>query len=429
MNLLQSVEPLTWITAATVAARDVIPTALVQTGLSHAVPKAELRPGDHVYAWKLGYTYNHHGIVVNIRDCSHGCHCHHETLDCCSIVHFLPPSGQSPGRIELTSFADFAQGRSVCRCRYGVPDAEFYLKRAGICSTLVADARPLVILRALSLIDLRNFGSPDDADDICAQTEYGLLTKNSELLASWARVGERSGVRRFNSSEAAFSPQTSPGRFARLGLAVAVSAAATVAVVAVSGAATGAAAGASAGAATGAVASSTSTASAGSAAVAAGPSTAVVAANPMTISGVTTVATDVLVRSSSLVLQTGVLAASGMARALLVDIARRPQNAIEAVSCAVPSTIQMPTAASRTPSILEARRYVETQHDTLILVLKSLFQDLGVQVPKPLTPVFDSAYGCRILCEILVDVLEAAGQLATVDIATSIQTFLVDLQV
>jgi len=109
-----------------------------------------------------------------------------------------------------------------------------------MCSTCVADAQPLVILRAISLVDLRNCGFRDDPDDVCAQAEYHLLTKNSELLASWACVGELSGVRRFNSGERAFSSQTSPGRFVRLGLTVAVLSAATAAVMSACEAATGA---------------------------------------------------------------------------------------------------------------------------------------------------------------------------------------------
>ena len=33
-------------------------------GLSYSAAKEDLRPGDHVYAWKLGFLYSHHGIVV-----------------------------------------------------------------------------------------------------------------------------------------------------------------------------------------------------------------------------------------------------------------------------------------------------------------------------------------------------------------------------
>ena len=29
--------------------------------LSHRVERSEMRPGDHIYTWRAGYTYSHHG--------------------------------------------------------------------------------------------------------------------------------------------------------------------------------------------------------------------------------------------------------------------------------------------------------------------------------------------------------------------------------
>jgi len=90
----------------------------------------------------------------------------------------------------------------------------------------------------------------EDVDPL-AQVEYNLLKKNSELLARWCKVGSISGVQRFRSQETAFSPQTAPGRFIRLGVAIAVptAIAAGVAIAATGSAAasTSAAAGAAAG--------------------------------------------------------------------------------------------------------------------------------------------------------------------------------------
>ena len=29
--------------------------------LSHRVERSEIKPGDHIYTWRAGYTYSHHG--------------------------------------------------------------------------------------------------------------------------------------------------------------------------------------------------------------------------------------------------------------------------------------------------------------------------------------------------------------------------------
>lgn len=194
-----------------------------RTGLSHGTSKEQLRPGDHIYAWKLGYTFSHHGIVVKTEACDPSCD--HSDLRCCTIVHFCPASEEVPPRIALASLAEFLCGRQVCRCHYGVPAAEFFLKRSGTCSTDIPDPWPLVVIRALSLVELspQDF-TDDDVGAEMARMEYDILRRNSELLARWCKLGTKSGVRRFCSDEAAFSLQTSPGRFFRLGLATAVAA-------------------------------------------------------------------------------------------------------------------------------------------------------------------------------------------------------------
>ena len=31
--------------------------------LSHRVERSEMKPGDHIYTWRAGYTYSHHGTT------------------------------------------------------------------------------------------------------------------------------------------------------------------------------------------------------------------------------------------------------------------------------------------------------------------------------------------------------------------------------
>ncbi|CAK0882336.1 unnamed protein product [Prorocentrum cordatum] len=251
--------PMDWVstgvsTAATGA--EFVQHRLDKSGLVDSIAKTELESGDHIYAWRLGFSYNHHGIVVRTAPCEPGCQ--HDSLECCCVVHFVPPSETNGnfGRMEVVSLAQFSQGRSVCKCHYGVPSVNFYFQRSGSCSTDQRDPKPFSVLRALSLLDVG--GDAAALEDAAAQAvEYSLLNKNNELFARWCKVGDASGVRRFRSRETAFSPQTAPGRFVRLGLAVAVPvglpASGSVAAAAAGGAevAAGAGAAAAAGAETG----------------------------------------------------------------------------------------------------------------------------------------------------------------------------------
>ena len=116
--------PLDWVSVGAAACRDGVPTMMGAAGMQ-GVCKAHLQAGDHIYAsllastcfsrsfcgpccdesvgyvakaWKLGWTYNLHGIVVHTQPCKDDCL--HDTLGCCAVVRFKLP-GAEPGRIEL----------------------------------------------------------------------------------------------------------------------------------------------------------------------------------------------------------------------------------------------------------------------------------------------------------------------------------------
>jgi hypothetical protein len=70
----------------------------------------------------------------------------------------------------------------------------------------------------------------DVSNEGCERVEYDILRKNCELLALWCSVGAASGVQRFRcNEESAYSAQSAPLRFVRLGLAAAVPVGAAVA--------------------------------------------------------------------------------------------------------------------------------------------------------------------------------------------------------
>ncbi|CAK0882337.1 unnamed protein product [Prorocentrum cordatum] len=339
--------PMDWVstgvsTAATGA--EFVQHRLDKSGLVDSIAKTELESGDHIYAWRLGFSYNHHGIVVRTAPCEPGCQ--HDSLECCCVVHFVPPSETNGnfGRMEVVSLAQFSQGRSVCKCHYGVPSVNFYFQRSGSCSTDQRDPKPFSVLRALSLLDVG--GDAAALEDAAAQAvEYSLLNKNNELFARWCKVGDASGVRRFRSRETAFSPQTAPGRFVRLGLAVAVPVGLPEASSFVAGgAATGAAAAAGAGSAAAATAAeasgSVAAAAAGGAEVAAGAGAAAAAGAETGLSASAMAAGQAARQAAAAagrhVLRAGSLAASEAAQSCCWT-SRRPEYAAGLLLHAAPA--------------------------------------------------------------------------------------------
>lgn len=430
--------PLDWVQSVSQAALHAVPH--LQNGadgpLDWVPPaeKSELRPGDHIYAWKMGFTYSHHGVVVHTQDCAPDCA--HDRIACCSVVHFRPPSGDERGAIEVVSLADFGQCRGICHCRYGVPSAEFYIRRSGSCSTQAADPWPLTVIRALSLLEWESLAVGEASEASLVQVEYNLLRKNSELLACWCKLGSASGVRRFRSEEMAFSNQSSPGRFVRLGLAtagaVALVAGATIAVGAATGGAAAGGAAASGGAAAGEAAAGG--AAAAEAAVAAGlgglaASASAVAARMAASSAAATAASSAVVRSaSSVALAVGRQA--GME--LVADIARRPSYAVgvmEQLRQALPA-VQLPAfgtsapASRRSRSFDEERRRHEEQQAAIVVAMRSTLDHMEARVPKELGVVLDDPMASCRLCEILVDVIEEAGPKEARGCTVVIESFL-----
>jgi len=385
--------PLDWVSSAATMS-DKLP--YVERSLAAGMRKEDLVAGDHVYTWKMGWTYNHHGIVVATKQCPPGCP--HDSLLCCSIVHFRPPCKTAMGRIEICSLSSFAEGREIYRCSYGVPNAEFYVKRSGCCSANVADARSLTVLRALSLPDVSS--EPETSAD--AQVEYDFLVKNSELLSCWCKIGKASGVQRFCSSEKAFSAQTSPGRFARLGLAAVAVVGAATATVALTGAAS---ASSTVAAASGAAATTTS-----EVAVSTGGTAAVVTA--LRVSELAAAGSAI----TKQVVAAGNLAASEAARHLLLDMVRRPhrvQDMLTQVSEAVRGGSKASDGALEQFAVSAG--------------LRACLADLGVAVPAALQSLLDSPQGCSRLCEMLSDVLEAADSQNPAECAAFVDSFLCEL--
>lgn len=403
--IVRAVKPLDWVNGAVTVAKDALPSAYAKTGLSQGVEKDELRPGDHIYAWRLGIAYQHHGVVVKVEACS-GPSCTHRSPKCCAVVHFRPPVDGDRGCIELTSLASFADGREICRVRYGVQDAEFYLRRSGCVATERPDTWPVVTFRALGVL---RASPPVVAADDAAMTEdekveYDMLSKNSELLARWCELGAASGVRHFRSAETARSLQTAYGRFLRLGLAAAAVTAAAGVTAAVATGAVGGGAAAASGA--GAAAAGASAAAASGAAEVAGA-----VAGASVAEGAVAVAAAAAVRAIG----------KEIASSVVVDVLRNPKKAMEILHKAVPAS---GSSGPRRPSLAEELALRREQDEALVAAFSDCLVYLGVVPPKAVRAMCSSpAYCCR-LSALLVDILEVERLSSTQACAAVVQRFL-----
>ena len=176
---------------------------------------------DHVYVWRSGFVYSHHGVVVRtIRRGGGGSpgaagrEAHDDPHNRTLIVHF---SGYvSPYRILISTLADFKYPETVSPttvrvARYGRGFFETTLKRAGTCHSENADPGYVTALRALSLLEI-----PVGEELIVPSPKinYDPLLRNCELLSLWCKLGPRLGTD-FR-SETGFSVQSSPARLVQL---------------------------------------------------------------------------------------------------------------------------------------------------------------------------------------------------------------------
>jgi len=259
----------------------------------------------------------------------------------------------SSARIELTSLATFSAGNTLHRCRYGVDTLEFVLKRSGSCSTHHADLWPRIVLRALSVLDVPN-------EVACARVEYDLLTKNCELLALWCSAGSASGVQRFRcKDEVAYSAQSAPLRFVRLGLVPAVAVGAAIAAPA---------------------------------------------------------------GSVSQMITAGSLASSAAARQLLLEAATKPQQAVRAASSCLPQSSARSSSSGRSSHQRTELPRIQGLPDVLKAVLASLDLSLPEALIPVAATRQGAVELCEMLVDVL-DTLETRGDVGASECAAALQHF------
>nr|CAB3483729.1 unnamed protein product [Digitaria exilis] len=169
--------------------------------LSHRVERSEIKAGDHIYTWRAGYTYSHHGIYVG------GSKVVHFTrkkeagaagLDSAIAMSSLFSQGsdecptfpdcgfQLPDSgVVLTCLDCFLRGGAVHRFEYGAPPAVFLAKlRGGTCTTARADGgADAAVRRAMHLLQ-NGFGDYDVFENNCE--DFALYCKTSLLPSAGA---------------------------------------------------------------------------------------------------------------------------------------------------------------------------------------------------------------------------------------------------
>nr|CAB3481643.1 unnamed protein product [Digitaria exilis] len=167
--------------------------------LSHRVERSEIKAGDHIYTWRAGYTYSHHGIYVGGSKVVHftrkkeaGAAGLDSAIAMSSLLSQgsdecptfpdcgfqLPDSG-----VVLTCLDCFLRGGALHRFEYGAPPAVFLAKlRGGTCTTARADGgADAAVRRAMHLLQ-NGFGDYDVFENNCE--DFALYCKTSLLPAA-----------------------------------------------------------------------------------------------------------------------------------------------------------------------------------------------------------------------------------------------------
>ncbi|KAF3433985.1 hypothetical protein FNV43_RR25088 [Rhamnella rubrinervis] len=142
--------------------------------LSKKIRREELNPGDHIYTWRLGYSYSHHGIYVGDGKLVH-------LTRAPGLIIFSSSDESSPSRhsgddrVECCSIEEFLCGGDLYLYEYGVTTALFIIKRGGTCTSFTSDPPKDVLHRASILLE-KGFGN------------YSLFENNCEDFAIYCKT-------------------------------------------------------------------------------------------------------------------------------------------------------------------------------------------------------------------------------------------------
>ncbi|KAF3434448.1 hypothetical protein FNV43_RR25551 [Rhamnella rubrinervis] len=138
--------------------------------LSNKIEREKLRAGDHIYTWRSGYSYSHHGIYIGDEKVIH------LTRGPGFLISSSSESQRSNDLVVCCNIEDFLGGGRLYRFEYGVNKIVFLINRPGTCSLASSNPPEQVLHRAFYLLE-HGFSN------------YHLFGKNCEDFALYCKTG------------------------------------------------------------------------------------------------------------------------------------------------------------------------------------------------------------------------------------------------
>ncbi|XP_057789128.1 protein LEAD-SENSITIVE 1-like [Salvia miltiorrhiza] len=152
--------------------------------LSRKVARYYLNAGDHIYTWRTGFVYAHHGIYKDDGQVVHfTCPKSASSAplkrrrESCSTCEKFEHSDRDSGVI-ISCLDCFLKKGKLYRHKYGVKKTTHRLSRRGTCNTAKSDPAEVVMAR-VELKLANGFG------------EYDLLDNNCEDFATYCKTGQK----------------------------------------------------------------------------------------------------------------------------------------------------------------------------------------------------------------------------------------------
>ena len=140
--------------------------------LVHFIDESQLRPGDHIYAWRALGTYSHHGLYTGKQNRQ--------------VIHFTGDGSlyknKSAARIRASTLQEFADGSYIHLAVYGHKEGFWYkVKRSGTCYSEESDPPATVLERAEAYLDDPNKRWGD----------YNVFFNNCESFVVYCKTGKK----------------------------------------------------------------------------------------------------------------------------------------------------------------------------------------------------------------------------------------------
>ncbi|ONI02068.1 hypothetical protein PRUPE_6G175500 [Prunus persica] len=153
--------------------------------LSNRISREELRAGDHIYAYRRGHTFSHHGIYVGKDLVIHFTSTNDPINSSSSREPPCEKCGHDPNTkrgVLRTCINCFLKGHRLLRFEYEVSRLHFISKHKGTCSTECCYANEETIRRATEIFNKDKVHGKGFGD-------YDLLDNNCENFASYCKRG------------------------------------------------------------------------------------------------------------------------------------------------------------------------------------------------------------------------------------------------